>query len=165
MSAKRGNNLYPVDYTLRDIYKKYKKEVDKNIQVDYNTFNKVMKLFGEKVISKILNESEEVKIPCALGTLSVRKSKLRLNYNMYNNGVGGVTLSKTCHLKPDWAETKKRGKIVYHLNEHRDGYKYRFLWKRGKVNNITAYSLVPLRVHKRALAFILKNRPERDYFL
>lgn len=160
MIAKRGKAAYPVDYTLRDLYDKYKREVPKDIKVEWAVFNKVMQMFGEKLINKILNESAEVKLPCNLGTLMVEKAIIRLGENMNPDG----TIKKHNSLKIDWVETNRLGKYVYHLNEHRNGYRYKFHWHKGKVSNIGVYALIPLRIHKRRLAKILKTQPERDYF-
>ena len=149
MASKRGKNKIKVNHTLRKIYDQYKKDVPEDLQVDRSTFLKVCYSFNKSLVDKILIEAEEVKLPCNMGSLRIKKSKLDLTFNK---------------LKIDWATTNKIGKVVYHLNEHRNGYKYRIFWKKGKVLNSKYYSFTGTRTFKRRLSFILKNRPEMDYW-
>ncbi len=148
--GKRGNNVHVIDKTLVDIYKQYTKEIPKNEQVTKEVFNKVINLFGSKFMEKVLYDSEEVRFPCAMGTIRIKKSKLYLNWNK---------------LKPDWQLTRKYGKLIYHLNEHRDGCKYRFYWLKGdRIRNIFTYKFIPTRKYTRKLAELLKTRNDIDYY-
>ncbi len=58
----------------------------------------------------------------------------------------------------------KYNKVIYHLNDHTGGYKYRFYWNKHNMltKNKTMYQLIMTRDNKRYLAQILKNRV-RDY--
>ncbi len=150
----------PSDFKTKDCYKRYQEFVEKELQVDYATYMKVIKSFNEKLRDVILKESEEVVFPCNLGKLRVKKFKLNFE-----------------RLKPDWQatkklwetseEAKKEKKLVYHLNEHRNGYAYRLYWnkKSCRVRNKTVYSFKPARSLSRGLAYILKNNNEIDYYL
>ena len=67
-------------------------------------------------------------------------------------------------LRIDYAESKKTGKVIYHLNEHSNFYKYRIYWNKQNMitPNKTKYQLVMTRDNKRHLAQIIKNHI-RDY--
>ena len=67
-------------------------------------------------------------------------------------------------LRIDYAESKKYGKMIFHLNEHTNGFKYRAYWCKHNMltTNKTHYQLVMTRDNKRHLAQILKARI-RDY--
>ena len=70
-------------------------------------------------------------------------------------------------LKVDWAATKKLGKVVYHLNESRNGCNYRFKWRRPRHAMIPytfAYMFDPVRRKHRELPALLKAYPKLDYF-
>jgi len=149
MPKPRGKSKIKVHHTVRTIYDKYKKEIPEEEQVTQKDFLNIMYGFNKAVIHKVLEEAEEVKLPCNMGTVSIKKSKLDVKFNK---------------LKIDWATTNKIGKIVYHLNEHRNGYKYRIYWKKGKVLNSKYYAFIPTRTFKRSLAYILNNKPEMDYW-
>jgi hypothetical protein len=147
----RGKSKLISDYTFKDAYKIYKKEVIKELQVDKKTYTKIIKLANKIIIDKLLYESESVKLPFKLGTLRIKKNKI--NYS-------------TNRLSVDWKTTLETGYKVLHLNEHRNGYRYRFYWnkKGANIKNITCYSFTPSRSSKRLLAKILKYKPEIDYF-
>jgi len=151
-NAKRGEGNYKKDFGSDDVYKYYKSNVIPELQVDKQTFRKICDEFNKEVIERILRSSEEVRFPYRLGTLRIKKSKMK--YDDKNK------------LKIDWAQSKKLGKRIYHLNDHTGGYKYRFYWAKGIVKNITAYSFIPTRTNTRTLASILKDKErELDYFM
>lgn len=140
------------DYGLKDLYKYYKDTTLKALIVPYNTFAAVIKDLSAEIMDKILLESKEVKFKSNLGYLRVKKRKMRFK--------------NTENLRIDWAATKKVGKKVYHLNEHRDGYRYKFHWTKAdsRVPNMSVYHFRPCRYNSRRLADILQNNKEIDYF-
>lgn len=151
-SKPRGKAKIKVNYTLRDVYKFYVNEVGKENALPYTTFRKLNDEKSKLVVEKVLLETETYKIPCNLGEVRISKRKLNVTNRI---------------LKVDWATTKKIGKKVYHLNEHRNGYRYKILWSKtkSKIENKTVYHFKPCRKFTRQLAYILKNKPEIDYFL
>jgi hypothetical protein len=151
-NSKRGKGVYKRDYGRSDIYKFYKKNTVKELQVDYKTFGSICDDFNKLIIDDILINSEEVKLPIRVGFIRIKKTKM--NFTDKNT------------LRVDWKESKKLKKRIYHLNSHTGGYKYRFYWKKGAIKNITAYSFIPTRTNSRRLASILKdNNRELDYFM
>ncbi len=151
-NSKRGEGNYKKDFGSNDVYKKYKEDVIPELQVDKQLFRKICDEFNRMVIEEILLNSEEVRLPYRLGTVRIKKSKMK--YDDKNK------------LKIDWAASRKLGKRIYHLNDHTGGYKYRFYWTKGIIKNITAYSFIPTRTNTRNLASILKDKNrELDYFM
>ena len=160
-NTKRGLGVYKKDNGTREIYKYYKEEVQKickdeeelnKILVNKSLYQTICDEFNKLLIDEILINSEEVRLPYRLGTLRIKKSKMK--YDDKNK------------LKIDWAASKKLGKRIYHLNDHTGGYKYRFYWTKGIVKNITAYSFIPTRTNTRRLASILKDKERQlDYFM
>lgn len=148
---KRGPNKIQTDYTLKDIYQYYLSITEKALQVDYKTYTQICLKANTLIAEEILTNSATVKFPARTGHLRIMKSKLVLLIP---------------RLKVDWAASNKTGKRVYHLNEHRQGYKYRFHWAKRDCNatNKAAYSFTPARTLKRRLAYILKNEPTIDYY-
>tara|TARA_R100000951_G_C2609159_1_gene170664 strand:- start:316 stop:780 length:465 start_codon:yes stop_codon:yes gene_type:complete len=151
-NSKRGEGNYKKDFGSNDVYKKYKEDVIPELQVDKQLFREICDEFNRMVIEEILLNSEEVRLPYRLGTVRIKKSKMK--YDDKNK------------LKIDWAASRKLGKRIYHLNDHTGGYKYRFYWTKGIIKNITAYSFIPTRTNTRNLASILKDKNrELDYFM
>ena len=133
---------------IKEQFNHYSKEVVPGLQVDKKTFKNVIKKFSVLVADKLL-EAEEVKIPI-MGTLRIKKCKQSFEKNK---------------LKVDFQATKKEGKLMYHTNDHRNGYFYRFMWKKNPIINISYYSFVPERYYmKRRLAKTLKSNSSVDFF-
>ena len=151
-NAKRGEGNYKKDFGSNDIYMYYKNNTIPELQVSKKEFRKICDEFNKLIIDEILISSEEIRMPYRLGTVRVKKSKMK--YDDKNK------------LKIDWAASRKLGKRIYHLNDHTGGYKYRFYWTKGIVKNVTAYSFIPTRTNTRTLAGILKDKNrELDYFM
>ena len=110
-------------------------------------------LYITSSFTDIIEDNLPFKMPCRLGVLRVKKSKM--NYKDKNK------------LKVDWKTSKEANKIVYHLNDHTNGYKFRFWWeKRGPIKNLSVYSFTPIREYKRLLSSILKDKNRTiDYFM
>lgn len=151
-NKKRGEGNYKKDFGTNEIYKYYQDKVIPELQVDKQLFRKICDEFNKLIIDEILINSEDIRLPYRLGTIRVKKSKMK--YDDKNK------------LKIDWAASRKLGKRIYHLNDHTGGYKYRFYWTKGIVKNITAYSFIPTRTNTRTLASILKDKDRQlDYFM
>ncbi len=139
-------------YTGKDFYKSYVEYVEDNplYQVDYKTFRGIINDYFKYLRDELIENGKEIKLPCRLGTLSIVKHKPK-EYSGRS-------------LRIDYAESKKYNKVIYHLNDHTGGYKYRFYWNKHNMltKNKTMYQLIMTRDNKRYLAQILKNRV-RDY--
>lgn len=139
-------------YTIADFYDSYCNYVEDNplYQVSYKVFRQIVSDYFRYLRDEIIENGKEVRLPCRMGTLSIVKHKPK-EYTGKS-------------LRMDYAESKKYDKIIYHLNEHTGGYKYRFYWNKQNVltKNKTKYQLIMTRDNKRHLAQILKNHV-RDY--
>ena len=141
-------------YTIKDFYKYYLSYAKdgKVYQIDYTTYRKIITDYFMFIRDEILEKSREFKMPCRLGSLFIMKRKPL----KWDSG----------SLRIDYKTSKDLGKVVYHLNEHSDGYKYRFCWSKVKslVPYKIKYQLIVTRHNKRRLAQIIKNK-ERDYVI
>lgn len=139
-------------YVGKDFYKSYMEYVYDNplYQVEYRKFRDIINDYFRYLRDEIIENGKEVRLPCRMGTLQVVKHKPK------------TYTSKS--LRIDFKATKEAGKTIYHLNEHTNMYKYRFLWSKQNMltKNKTKYQLIMTRANKRRLAYLLKNRV-RDY--
>ena len=139
-------------YTGKDFYKSYIDYVGDNplYQVEYRVFRDIINDYFKYLRDELIENGKEIKLPCRLGTLSIVKHKPK-EYSGRS-------------LRIDYVETKKVGKVVYHLNEHSNFYKYRYYWNKHNMlnHNKTMYQLIMTRDNKRRLAYIIKNKL-RDY--
>lgn len=154
---------HKAEYKLKDLFSYYEQEVHEDLQVPYSVYSEIIKEFNRKLVETIIENSEGVKLPLNLGYIRVKKSKVNLLRKDKLIPNWGAT-NKLWAANPE-AKTKKT--IVYHLNEHRDGFKYKIYWDKSqaRVKNKTFYYFIPTRAFKRNLASVLKNNFEIDYYL
>ena len=140
--------------TLKDAYKFYIENIPENspFYVEYSVYRKVCEEFNKKICKYILEDAGEFQLPYRLGSLRIKKTKM--DYGNKN------------HMRPDWKKTKELGKTVYHLNDHTDGFRYRWAWNKSNVVTVgkKLYSFYPTRTNKRTLAQLLKEDKNVDYF-
>lgn len=153
--AKRGRNNMQTDYTLKDAHSWYNKSVVESYKVSQKVYLKVLRAYNKMITDAILNESETLKLPSGLGYLRIIKKKIRFNEDTKKNV-----------LSVDWNTSLKINKIVYHLNKHRDGHRYKWYWNKTKmkITNGVAYRFNPTRQLSRRLAKILKTDRSIDYY-
>lgn len=138
---------------LYDYYCKYlKKKNEKHNIIDAKVHAKVLNDFNKEIRRKIIEECFDFIVPINMGLLNVKKFKPK--YTIDSNG---KLISK--RLAINWEESKKIHKIVYHINKHTDGYKYKFNYSfyRSILPNKSFYKFVPCRTAKRILAKTIKN--------
>lgn len=151
----RGPNKISNPYTMPDFYQDYLTRIDKgtSYEISYTLYKDIVSLYNKRLAKRVL-EGTPVLFPYRLGELQVVKKKMY--YKTQKNKRLGI----------DWKNTVKYGKVIHHINEHSDGYKYLFFWNRkhkGVIKNIKSYKLIPTRTLKRELAGkIIKDK--KDYF-
>ncbi len=135
--------------TLKNAYKTY----EDFYNVGYKKYRSICEDFNKLIMDNILLKSHEFKMPYRLGTLRIKKKKM--NYSQKNKN----------KLKIDWKATRENKKVIYHLNDHTNGFNYRWYWlkREAVVKNKSVYSFQATRTNKRRLAALLKNN-EVDYF-
>jgi len=164
--GKRGKGRYNVDKGLQDAYALYLSKTElgsgltkfsdsssRFIPLEKNKYKEVVYAIMDKLMKEILYRSMTLSLPYNLGVIRVKKLKMNMGLLHANN-----------NLKTDWGHYQKTGKIIKHLNEHRDNCRYGFYWlcKKGpKGKNL--YKFQALRQHRRKLAELLKNT-NIDYF-
>ena len=139
-------------YTGHNFYDSYLEYVEDNplYQVEYRVFRDIINDYFKYLRDELIENGKEVKLPCRMGTIQIVEHKPK-EYTGKS-------------LRIDYAESKKAGKVIYHLNEHSNFYKYRIYWNKQNMitPNKTKYQLVMTRDNKRHLAQIIKNHI-RDY--
>lgn len=139
-------------YTIADYYISYKNYIEEGTRydVDLKTFKSIVVDYFKYLRDEVMLHSKEMKLPCRLGTLQIIKSR-------------PVTYTSKS-LSFDWKATKELGKCVFLLNEHSNGWKYRFYWSKSNciIPNKTMYMFVATRTNKRDLAQLI-FRKKVDY--
>ena len=122
-------------YTGHNFYDSYLEYVEDNplYQVEYRVFRDIINDYFKYLRDELIENGKEVKLPCRMGTIQIVKHKPK-EYTGKS-------------LRIDYAESKKAGKVIYHLNEHSNFYKYRIYWNKQNMitPNKTKYQLVMTR--------------------
>lgn len=146
----RGKNRVQSPYNLSDMYIKYAEEHKDNpiYDVDKELFYALCSEFYEQVVEKIVKEDKDFNMPFSVGSLYIRK---------YQPEMSDIK-KRTSFI--DWKNTAKLGKIVYHLNEHTNGFKFTIKWKKKQnvIRYVEIYKFVPTRNFKRTLAHVIKTK-------
>ena len=167
---RRGKNKVKIDFSVPDIYKAYKKTVAS--PVEKVLFTELLREYNTEVLRMIVFDGMDYSISNRVGSLRIKKfdNSLRLNKQ-------GEVANK---LRPDWPKTHKRweqlypGKtfeelkkipnkpIVCHLNEHSDGFVFKWYWDKvtSNLRNQSAYKFEPVRDMKRLAAKAWKTIPK-----
>ena len=167
---------HKIYYGRRDVYKAYwwsltggRKWMVRyhktKYHVPYNIFKGIVGDFNEAVIrGEMIDKGLSFKIP-HFGEIMYRKYKPKIWYDdkgVLRKDKLPVDWPKTWALwakmypgltKAELKQTHNK-KVVYNMNAHTDGYRFKFFWFKGRcrVVNSTAYSLRLPRVHNRYLA-------------
>lgn len=139
-------------YTLDDYFRSYSDYIKDNIlyKVSRKKFYAIVQDYFIFLSNELIDKSKEIKLPARMGTLCVIKKKPA----RYDNNC----------LRVDFNSTREENKTIFHMNEHSDGYNFRFHWAKGGmlVENKTMYELVMSRANKRRLAYMIKVE-RKDY--
>jgi hypothetical protein len=103
---------------------------------------KICTLFNKRLSEEIL-KGKHVRFPFKLGIIRIKKTK-----------------QSTKRLRYDYGYYRKTGQKLVHLNEHSDGFTSKWYWNKRNVSikGVLAYSFVPVRTNKRALAKVMKEK-------
>jgi hypothetical protein len=162
-----GNPRRKVDFKEGDFYKYYKQNA--KTPVSRQVFAQFSKKLGNGIIRLVTFDGVEVIFPWRVGTLYLKRRETKV----YFDDVGNVDKH---FMRVDWNKTLKHWDKVYegksmeevkgikdkkyffHLNEHSDGFKYRWYWDRvtSNVKNQSFYNFRPIRKIKRELTDFIR---------
>jgi hypothetical protein len=167
---------------LPEIYAFYKKKFTKRERessafIDYKKFSSVIKDFNQELARLIIEEAIEFKMPLRLGYMRIRKYKKKPQLNPDG------TIDKK-NMSINWKATKDywakeypglnsqqlkeipHKLLIYHLNEHTDGYGFMLYWnkKGSNADNRSVYSMVFTFSNNRHMARVLKGEKKIDYY-
>lgn len=148
-------NKIKADYKINDLYKYFKEQ---NPELADRVTEKIYKEHLDKyttLVIKNLLDGWVIKLPYGLGDIGIFKKKMKVG-----------KLLKRNQLKLDYKKYRETGKKVFHLNEHRNGYRYRVAWinKRKTLGRYRGlYKFDATRRITRTLSNILQTDFSKDY--
>ena len=146
MKWKRGKNNIQVEKTTADGYKEdYKNEVEKGSKFDITQgeYGNIIRTYNKNLLQYMFDRGRSITLPCKIGRLEF------YHYDMDYNDKKKLPI--------DWNATNKAGKIIYCLNEHTNGVRYKVVWKNNYLKNGCYYMFKIKREWLRYLAKKLKS--------
>jgi hypothetical protein len=163
--VKRGKGKIKVHYGRVDMYKHYIETTEKEpgkTQVSYSDYCAVLNKFNKDISKAIMEDAYEYILPNRVGTIRIKKYKPKIQLDdegkLITNNLA-VDYKATNELWRNNEEAKENKKLVYHLNNHSDGYRYVWYYStyRSNLPNKSLYRFVPTRTNKRELSKLIKD--------
>jgi hypothetical protein len=128
------------------------KSLNPDTPITLNQYYHIITRYHELIFEYALVTGNEVKLPYGFGPIQVVKWKPK---KVVKDPKGGEHIN----LAIDWAKTKEKGKYVYHINAHTDGYRFKWRWAPAlsRIENADIYLFKPCRKMSRMLAKYLKD--------
>lgn len=129
-------------------------------ELSYPKYCKNLEVCNWMFMEYILRTGEKINLPFGFGPLTINKKKLK-KYKEHDG-------KKYVNLRPDWQKTKQNGKMIYHTNEHSDGYNFRWLWfpAEARIHLSNLYIFKPGRYASRAInKYIKKSNQYQELYL
>lgn len=129
---------------IKDMYEFYKEYTPS--PVSFKLYKEVVNEYLQEILNLIIDEGHNYRIPGMLGYFRIQKKMMDFDIQK---------------MSVDWKASKEVGKRVYHLNNHSDGYRIKFLWEKKKAilkkDSKRPYSFTLARDVKRRLASVMKK--------
>lgn len=147
------------DSNIRKSYKLYKATV--NNPVDIKTYIQIANDYNKFLMERIL-DGEEVTLPSNMGTISIIGYKQKIKFDEEGKPILPIDWVKTLELRRNNPTAKEEKKVVYQLNEHTNGVRFKIHWSKRRVliEHKTLYSLRMTRTNKRLINTAIKQGKE-----
>lgn len=172
----RNNGKYNADYSLRDLYREYKKNA-KN-PIDYKVYSWILNEYNDRIMKYIIMKNMSYKMPYRLGEIRGQRVKNKVIATRSD----GIVDKRG--LPPDWNASINYWKKIYpdktleeikaipdkkvirHLNMHTDGYRCRFFWDKmlSNVKNQYYYIFKASRTNKNRMSSFVKDNETVPYY-
>jgi hypothetical protein len=93
------------------------------VNLSYGEWREIVFTYNRYFRNYMLDTGERAKMPWGLGSFAISKKRTRRTIMVDGKEYSGLPI--------DWPKTLKTGKMVYILNTHTDGYRFRWLWFGG----------------------------------
>jgi hypothetical protein len=127
-------------------------EANPTITLSYWDYQNIVYTFNYNFRDYILESGNKAKLPWGLGDFAISKRKRR-KMKTLPDGTEVITLAI------DWKKTKELGKKIYHLNNHTEGYNFKWKWfnKSARFYESCIWNFKPARTTSRLLTHYLNQ--------
>lgn len=140
----------------REMFKLFK-EQNPQVNIDSKQYKEIINSLNLYYLEYILDTGNIAILPYGLGKMMIQKNKRKLRRTKDGSSV-------YMSAPVNWNETKKQGKVIYHLNESTDGFAYRYHWFKNA--SYMSHNMIWSMVMTTQAKKMLKNRidcEEKDY--
>ena len=142
---------------------KYFREIGGSTSTTRQDLCKVANDFNKHIMDLVL-EGNEVKLPERLGVISVRGKKIETKFDEELGRISNqsIDFGETNKMWKKHPELKEKKQVVYHLNEHTNGVRYKYFWSRDRVlvENKMFYTMIFTRANKRRVSALIQGGKE-----
>lgn len=146
-----------IDYRTvsRQAYQELREQYP-SLNITYKQYTNVIYEINTAISDFLIETGQKVSLPYGCGDLSIVKYK-PLKYKKVSTINGTKTI---INLPVNWELTRKNKKIIYHLNAHTDGYKFRIRWFNDvcRFQHKKLFNFKSCRKTARKLAQVLKEK-------
>ena len=134
----------------KQLYNKFC-EKHPDITITFEKWKEVIYTYNYFFRDYILETGEKAKLPWGFGSFAISKRKVK-KYKIFNG-------KEYINLPIDWKKTKELGKVIYNLNAHTDGYRYKWLWfiLEARIYHSDIWVFRPSRISSRKIAEYIKK--------
>lgn len=157
--------------TTKDFYKFYKSSIEKNTVYDITKtqYTAILKYLNTEISKLIITENFEYSIVPNMGILCIRKYKKKLKLDEKGNLIKTKLPVNYMATKQLWErdpKMKEAKKLIYFINEHSDGYMFKFFWDKTncRTTNKNFYMFKASRTNNRLINTAISTIEHLDYF-
>lgn len=133
----------------KDNYKNFCKK-NPTVKISFDDWKIVVYTFNDIFRNYILETGEKVKLPYGFGEFSINKKKRKRIFNYKGED--------RINLPIDWKKTKEKGKKIYIMNYHTEGYFFGWVWfkETARLRNTNLWYFKASRVTSRMISHYIK---------
>lgn len=127
-------------------------EENPDVNITFEEWEDITYMYSRLIRDYILNTGRIFKLPKGIGELTINKRKVKKT-------IIDVNGKRVITLPVDWKKTKEKGKKIYLMNHHTEGYKFSWLWmnKTSQIKLAKIWRFEASRKNSRLLASYLKS--------
>lgn len=143
--------MVKTEANIRKSYSLYRKTVENPIN-DLKKYINIANEYNKFLFEKVL-DGEEITLPGKMGTMYIIGTKQKITFNEEGKPILPIDWVKTFQLRKNNPIAKEEKKVIYQLNQHTNGVRYKIHWSKRRilVENKTLFSLRMTRTNKRAI--------------
>lgn len=147
---------YEYRSTSKEVFSRFRQK-HPEINISYTEWCNILYSFNYGFRDYCLETGKKAKFPYGIGEFCITKFKPKKTKEI--DGIEHINLNV------DWKRTKERGFKIYHMNNHTEGFDFRWLWVRRSPRFVesSVWNFKPSRVSSRLINHYIKQGYQNKY--